>query len=348
MRRFVWTAIFLGVFCQLLIFQARAYIDISLQMQLGNPSGATADINNYEHYLIQRTVEAIDYNANHGEPNWTSWDLTTNDLGSAARSGSFLVDTNLPANFYRVKDADYTYSGFNRGHMCPSADRTDNTNDNRLVFFISDIIPQTPDNNQGPWARLETYCRALAQTNELLIICGPNGFSGARINTNGPVLIPDYTWKIIVVVPPGGGTALSRITTASRVIAVNMPNIQGIRSDAWTNYLTSVNTIQANTGYSFFTALPPEVASVLRGKVDGALAQPLTPPGIQTLYFTSGQISLVVTGAIAGNYTITATTNLINPLWITLLSTNSPAMPFTFMDTNTALHQRFYRVQAGQ
>ena len=89
--------------------------------------------------------------------------------------------------------------------MCPSADRTDNTNDNRQVFFMSDIIPQTPDNNQGPWARLETYCRALAQTNELLVICGPNGFSGARINTNGPVLIPDFTWKIIVVVTPGGG-----------------------------------------------------------------------------------------------------------------------------------------------
>ena len=47
---------------------ARATIDATLQMQLGNPSGATADTNNHAHYLIQRTVEAIDYSDNLGEP----------------------------------------------------------------------------------------------------------------------------------------------------------------------------------------------------------------------------------------------------------------------------------------
>jgi endonuclease G len=247
-------------------------------MQLGNPSNATADTNNHDHYLIQRTVEALDYSDNLHEPNWASWDLTINDVGSSGRS-TFLTDSTLPPNFYWVKTSDYTYSGYDRGHMCPSGDRTDNTTDNDLVFYMSNIIPQAPDNNQGVWANLETYCRTLASSgNELLITCGPNGFTGARINTNGIVFIPSYTWKIIVVVTNGSGLALNRITSDSRVIAVNIPNIVGVRNDPWTNYLVSVNQLQTNTGFTFFSALPAYTASVLRTKIDGQPLPVIAPP----------------------------------------------------------------------
>jgi len=244
-------------------------IGAAFQMQLGNPSNATADTNNHEHFLIQRAVEAIDYSDNLGEPNWASWDLTASDIGSAQGPGTFHTDTNLPPNFNWITPGDYTHSGYDRGHLCPSADRTDTTNNNKLVFFMSNIMPQAPDNNEGPWERLETYCRVLAQTNELLIMCGPNGFNGASVNTNGEVFIPDYTWKIIVVVPQGDGTALSRITTSTRVIAVNVPNISGIRNTPWTNFLTSVNVIQTNTGFTFLTSVPQNVAAALRARVDG-------------------------------------------------------------------------------
>ena len=271
-----------------------ASIGTALQMQLGNPSNATADTNNHNHYLIQRTVEALDYSDNLREPNWASWDLMANDVGSSGRSSSFFLDTFLPPNFYRVKATDYGGSGYDRGHMCPSGDRTDNATDNDLTFYMSNIIPQTPDNNQGVWANLETYCRTLAQSgNELLIICGPGGFSTARINAAGAVYIPDYVWKIIVVVPPGSGTALSRLTDSTRVIAVKIPNIAGVRSDPWANYVTSVNLLQTNTGLTFFTALPPALAAVLRAKVDGAPAE-----GITSFTPTSGtgNISVVISG----------------------------------------------------
>src|ERR1041384_5660438 len=85
-----------------------AIIDVSLQMQLGNPSVATADPNNHDHYLIQRTVEALDFSDNLGEPTWASWDLTSADLGSASRSTTFFTDNTLPSNFYHVTTGDYT------------------------------------------------------------------------------------------------------------------------------------------------------------------------------------------------------------------------------------------------
>ena len=263
-------------------------------MLLGNPSAATADPNNHDHYLIQRTVEAMDYNDNSGQPNWASWNLTTNDIGDSGRSSKFFVDTNLPPSFYHVGIGEYGDSGFDRGHLCPSADRTDTTNDNDLVFFMSNMMPKTSDNNSGVWGNFEGYCRSLAQSTnnyELLIICGPSSFDGSHINTNGYVAIPHYSWKIVVVVPPGTNSALERITATNRVIAIKVPNTNGV-SSVWQNFITSASQIQVDTGLNFFTAFPSDVASALRNKVDG---QTNPPPGIFSFSPTNGAAGTSVT-----------------------------------------------------
>src|SRR5581483_8501600 len=265
-----------GVFAPLLALTALATQDVTLQMQLGNPSGATADGNNHNHYLLQCAQYAFDYSDTLGEPNWVAWDLTNSDVGSAGRSSSFYPDTRLPAGFYEVTTSDYTNSGFDRGHMCDSADRTDTSAHNLIVFYMSNILPQTADNNQGPWEQFEAYCRTEAAAGyEVLITSGPSGFSGSRI-PSGKAAIPGYTWKIAVFVPAGSGTALSRITSSTRIVAIKMPNISGIRSNPWQNYISSARQPQTDTGYTFLTALPASVADVLRAKVDGATAPTFT------------------------------------------------------------------------
>lgn len=264
---------FISVFVLLVLLPVYSFaiIDAALQMQLGNPSLATAVATNPNNYLISRTVEALGYCNSLGQPRWASWDLTSGDIGSAPRSTSFYTDLTLPTTFIRISTTDYNNSGYDRGHMCTSEDRTDTTNNNKLVFYMSNIVPQAPDNNQGPWAAFENYCQSLALAgNEMLIICGPSAFSGASLLSSNKVFIPGYTWKVAVVVPAGAGTALSRITSSTRVIALKVPNVAGIRSVPWTNYITSAQQIQNDTGYTFFTALPSDVAAVLRAKVDGA------------------------------------------------------------------------------
>lgn len=273
---------------------ASATINAALQMQLGNPSDATANASDRNHYLIQRAVQTLDYSDILGEPRWASWDLTSGDIGSSGRSSSFYTDSTLPSGFYRVKTGDYTNSGYDRGHMTPSLDRTDTDANNKLVFYMSNILPQSPDNNQGPWQTLEAYSQSLAKSgNELLIVSGGSGYNGSYI-PSGKAAIPGYVWKIIVVVPAGSGSALSRVNAATRVIAVKMPNVQGIRSVPWTTYVTSANQIQADTAYTFFSALPAGVAQVLRAKVDGAPA-----PSIGSLSPASGAVgaSVVINGA---------------------------------------------------
>ncbi|MEZ5406243.1 MAG: DNA/RNA non-specific endonuclease [Verrucomicrobiia bacterium] len=253
------------------LHQANAIINTSLQMQLGNPSGATFDTNNHNHYLITRPVQALDYNDNKGHANWVSWDLTYEDLGKAMPSEYFFTDNNLPSNFYHVKDKDYNgvnAINFNRGHLCPSADRTDNDVHNHMVFLMSNIIPQSAHNNNTVWRNLESYCRSLLAKNELLIITGPSGCGKNKLS-NGKICIPSKIWKIIVVVPRGNGTALSRITTTTnRVIAVSIPNITNGLSSVWHDYITSVYQIELDTGLKFFTALPEVIASAFRAKID--------------------------------------------------------------------------------
>ena len=158
---------------------------------------------------------------------------------------SFITDTNLPPNFYWVASSDYTYSGYDRGHLCPSKDRTDFATNNDLVFFMSNIMPQAPTNNSGVWATFEGYCRSLVQsTNNYELL----------INTNGPVSIPDYVWKIVVVVAPGSDMATNRITATNRVIALKIPNTNEA-TNSWESYITSANQIQADTGLTFSSRL---------------------------------------------------------------------------------------------
>jgi DNA/RNA endonuclease G (NUC1) len=246
---------------------ARAALGAALQMQLGNPSNAAADSANHTHYLIQRAQYALDYNDTTHEPNWVAWDLTSDDVGGSGRSPDFYVDPTLPTGFYRVLTTDYSGSGYDRGHMCPSADRTVTSADNQFTFYMSNMVPQSPDNNQGVWASFETYCRTLAAAgNELLITSGPSGL-GATTLASG-VAVPGYTWKIAVVVPTGAGAAVDRITAATRVIALKIPNIAGVRSNPWQQYITSVAQLETDTGFTFFSALPAAVAATLRTKTD--------------------------------------------------------------------------------
>ena len=299
---------------------AHATIDVSLQMQLGNPSGATANTNNHDHYLVQRAVEALDFSDNLGEPVWASWDLTAGDVGTNARSLNFFPDTNLPPNFYRVTNADYNGDStvfMDRGHLCPSEDRTDTRADNDAVFFMSNIMPQNGTNNSGVWGTFENFCRTQTSSNELLIICGPSGFGTNRI-PSGKAVIPDYTWKIAVLVPTNSGTALSRISANTRVIALKIPNTFSV-SNHWQNFVTSANQIQVDTGFTFFTALPPAIAAALRAKVDG---QTNAPPAI--FAFSPGE------GLVGTNVIITGT----NFNFATAVTFNGASASFTLDASN--------------
>jgi endonuclease G, mitochondrial len=242
-------------------------------MGLGNPSGAIAVTTNPNNYLMTKAQYTLSYNDSKRIPNWVSWHLDTSDLGSAPRQDDFRADTTLPSGWYRVTATEYTGSGFDRGHMTPSADRTATVADNSATFLMTNMIPQAPNNNQITWGDLEEYSRKLvAAGNELYIISGGYGSGGTGLNGykttigNG-VSVPAKVWKVIVVLP-NGSNDISRISTSTRVIAVMMPNDQTVSSKPWGSYRVSVDSIESTTGYNFLSSVSSSIQSVIEASVD--------------------------------------------------------------------------------
>ena len=76
------------------------------------------------------------------------------------------------------------------------------------------------------------------------------------------------------------------------------------------------------------------------------MVNPLRQPVLASPAWSNAQFSLLVTGQIGPDYAVQATTNLVN--WSTLWTTNSPPMPFSWVDTNTSVFPfRFYRLLLG-
>jgi endonuclease G len=238
----------------------------SLNVALGDPSGATDDASNKNNYRLVKPQYTLSYNNDKGEPNWVSWHLEAADIGDVERQNNFHPEAALPAGFKRVTPDDYTGTGFDRGHVCNSKDRTKTEADNSETFSMANMLPQTPDLNRHVWESLESYSRTLAQQgSQLFIIAGGYG-SAKTIGKTNKVNVPTNCWKVILVLP--SGRDISQTDKNARVIAVDMPNTSGIALDPWQKYTTTVSDIEQKTGFHFFTDLPQDVQAALKSKKD--------------------------------------------------------------------------------
>jgi len=240
-------------------------------MLLGNPSQATATPINKDNYLLMKPQFSLSYNNSKGIPNWVSWHVGASDITKQVKRckasedrDDFEPDSSLPAGFTLVNPDDYRGSGFDRGHMTPSGDRTANQEDNCATFVMTNMVPQRPELNRKVWANLEEYSRSLVeQGKELYIVAGP---AGEQELLNNKVVVPASTWKVIVVLDrPGQG--LGGITAATRVIAVNMPNTKRLGRD-WRQYLVTVADIESLTGLDLLSAVPKPVQDQLAREID--------------------------------------------------------------------------------
>ncbi len=222
---------------------------------LGNPSNATPDIGNENNYLMHKPQYSLSYNRSKATANWVAWRLDSSWIGSTPRQDDFRPDTTLPAGWYQVLDSDYTGSGYDRGHMCPSGDRTNSVPNNSATFLMTNIVPQLPANNQGPWNDFENYCRTLAQQgNEIYIFSGVHGNAGTI--AQGRIVVPQVTWKVVLVIP-NGINDLQRVNKSTRAFGIIVPNQPPVDINApWRNFRVTVDAVEVLTGHDFFRALP--------------------------------------------------------------------------------------------
>lgn len=237
-------------------------------LPFGNPSNARAG-DDSDNYLIVHRSHILSYNNSRGTLNWIAWRTRRADLGESRERPDFEADMSLPPNFKRARYYDYSGSGYQRGHMVPSADRFGNAELNAETFLMTNIVPQEGDLNEFPWERLESHARSLVyRGSETYTIAGVYGDKG---KLKGKVTVPTNCWKVIVVFTRG--QSVEKINMRTRIIAVDMPNVDGIDDEPWQKFVTSIDAIEASTGLDLFALLPDDVENEIEARVDS----PKTP-----------------------------------------------------------------------
>lgn len=161
--------------------------------------------------IVEHVGYTLSFNREHNNPNWVAWELTAAEAaGTLPRDDNFQPDPLLPAN-HRVEHADYTRSGYDRGHMVPAADMKWSSRAMAECFYMSNICPQAHGLNAGVWETLESACRRWAkQEGSVYIVCGPiyKGNKQKHIGKRLSITVPDGFFKVVLSLRKGHEKAI--------------------------------------------------------------------------------------------------------------------------------------------
>ncbi len=210
---------------------------------------------NLEYTRVGKTVSSEDvayegfqlsFNKDTRVPNWVGWELLGSETeGAVSRSDKFWQDSNVDGC---ASLDDYRRSGYDRGHMCPSADQKWSETAMHDCFALTNIAPQTGALNRGAWQTLEQKSRLWAKRDSALVIVAGPIFNSDEINVIGNgVRVPDAFFKVI----------LAPYVERPRAIGFVYPNMSAPGN--MQNYVMTVDDIEALTGFDFFSGLPDDI-----------------------------------------------------------------------------------------
>ncbi len=250
----------------------------------------------------------IAYDEKHEQAHWVAHMVTPQIIeGSVTRSNDFRTDSLITSGTADIKD--YWNSGYDRGHLAPSADFRWSAIALSESYFYSNMSPQLPDLNREKWAELEAWGRekVIATGEPLFVVTG--GVLKAGLNKVGAneVSVPEQYFKVYL--DPDGDNA--------KAIGFLMPNAKN--GYPVISYAVSIDEIEALTGIDFFPNLEKGLQERLESKFDladweteaiqdGYLADvpPLRPP-LPNGFFNTIQSRLHVGEKITVCGTVVAT-----------------------------------------
>ena len=159
-----------------------------------------------------------------------------------------------------------------------------------------------------------------AVTNRSLTAGNVLAVTNQASDPNVPSLALAYT---LAAAPGGAG-----INVTSGLVVWRPAIAQGGTSNLFTVVVT--NTAGAAAAQSFWVTVTNPTNPVL------------SSPGV-----SAGHFHLTISGSYGPDYAIQGTTNLARPSWQTVFSSNMPAPPFLWTDTNALRSQYYYRVLLG-
>ena len=211
--------------------------------------------------VLDKKFYVVCYDAARKIPVWVGYALTKEDALNKAtgRQGSFHADTALPRG-ERAENADYSGSGYDKGHMAPANDFTRSLEAMKATFVLTNSVPQRHGVNGGQWAQLEGAVHTLASTQGTVwIFSGPVFVGSKPVKTIGPgkVAVPTHTYKVVLCIHPDG---------AKEMFGFVLPNIDK-PTGTIAGYALNVFQVQKLTGLDFFSTLPAAEQSRLERAV---------------------------------------------------------------------------------
>lgn len=151
--------------------------------------------------FLQKNSYVVFYNIDRQIPALVAWNLTKKNLGRWHRPSnvSFRQDVECPKP--RAKAQSFVNTGYQRGHLCPSADRSADNDQMRATFVMSNVAPMTAVLNTVQWAQAEDYSRYLARYgHECHMIAG--AFISNRVqmlSMSWVIHVPDSFFRACIV-----------------------------------------------------------------------------------------------------------------------------------------------------
>ena len=198
--------------------------------------------------LLRRVGYVVSYNPETHIPNWVAWQLTeAHTTGPYKRKGIEFQEDN-EAEGVKVNTFDYSRSGYDRGHMCPSGDNKWDKTAQEQSFLMTNICPQDHNLNVGDWNEMENQCRKWAkQYGQIYIGAGPILYR-QKHKTIGTarVVVPEAFFKVVLCM---AGTP--------KAIGFIYKNVGGNRPKDY--YVNTIDEVERITGIDFFSALPDDI-----------------------------------------------------------------------------------------
>ena len=197
--------------------------------------------------LLRYKGMTVSFNSEKHVPNGVAWELTGGEAdGSEPRAQDFMVDTSVEGC---ANPWDYSYSGYDRGHMAPAGDMKWDAEAMAQSFYMTNICPQVKSLNSGAWKRLEEKCRNWARIDSAIVIVAGPVLSDDLTETIGRtgVIVPQRFFKVI----------LSPYANPPRGIGFIMNN--GYVDGGMQSAAVSIDSVERVTGHDFFSELPDSI-----------------------------------------------------------------------------------------
>lgn len=206
--------------------------------------------------IIRHTGYTVSYNKDTKLPNWVSYELTRAETkGKEKRSNRFIADPLVKGAI--ATNADYTRSGYDKGHMAPAADMKWSPVAMNESFYFSNMCPQHPQLNRRGWKKLEDRIRDWAVADSaIIIICGPVIKQQPKTIGKNKVVVPQQFFKVI----------LSPFVKPMRAIGFLFNNEQSV--DPLSAYVVTVDSIERLTNMDFFSLLPDEIENKIEAEAN--------------------------------------------------------------------------------